>query len=168
MAMSDRLAAAFNDQITLEFASSYTYLQLAAFFEERSLTGFSSWMRAQSEEEWVHALKFYDFVLDRGNEVTLGPIAAPQAAPESPLAAFESALEHERHVTSSITALYELAQAESDSSSLALLQWFLSEQVEEEASVGEVCDQLRFAAENPAAVLMLDREMAGRQSTETG
>lgn len=162
MTMATELVTAFNDQITLEFESSYGYLQLAAYFEEVSLTGFASWMRAQSGEERAHALKFYDFVLDRGASVSLGPISAPADRPESALEAFETALSHEQRVTAAIGSLYELAQAHGDSASFPLLQWFLNEQVEEEASVGEVCDQLRFAGGNPAAILMLDRELAGR------
>lgn len=162
--LSDRLLDAYNDQITLELASSHAYLQLAAYFSDQSLTGFESWMRAQSEEERMHALKFFDFVLSRGRSVTLGPIDAPDGPPSSPLAAFEIALEHERKVTAAIGRLFELAQAEGDAASYPLLQWFLEEQVEEEDAVNSIVDQLRFAGDNPAAVLMLDREHAGRPS----
>ena len=160
--MSDRLAKAFNDQITLEFASSFAYLQLAAYFEEASLSGFAGWMRAQSAEEWKHGLKFYDFVLDRGNSVVLGGIDAPAVAPSSPLEAFQIALDHERVVTKAIGELYAAAQEDRDGASYPVLQWFLAEQVEEESSVGEIVDQLALAGENSAAILMLDREYAGR------
>lgn len=160
--MSDQLAKAYNDQITLEFSSSHAYLQLAAYFADRSLSGFEAWMRGQAAEEREHALKFFDFVLDRGNQVELGPIDAPGPPPSSALQAFEIALSHEERVTASITALLELAQNEADGASYPILQWFLTEQVEEESSVGEIVDQLRFADENPAAVLMLDREYATR------
>lgn len=160
--MSERLAAAYNDQITLELASSHAYLQLAAYFADVSLTGFESWMRAQSDEERLHALKFLDFVLDRGNEVQLGSIEEPASTPTSALDAFEAALAAERAVTASIRDLHVLAHEEGDAASYPLLEWFLSEQVEEEASVGEIVDQLRFADGNPAAILMLDREHSGR------
>ena len=160
--MSDTLANAYNDQITLEFSSSHAYLQLAAYFADRSLTGFEAWMRAQAAEEREHGLKFFDFVLDRGNEVVLGDIDAPGKLPSSPLEAFEIALSHEERVTASIAQLLELAQAEGDGASYPILQWFMTEQVEEEASVGEIVDQLTFAGENPAAILMLDREYANR------
>jgi ferritin len=160
--MTDALTDAFNRQITLEFASSYAYLQLSAYFEDVSLTGFAGWMRAQSSEEWQHGLKFYDFVLDRGNKVALGDIEAPDAAPNSALEAFQLALEHEQRVTASISELYALAQEARDGASYPLLQWFLSEQVEEEASVGEIVDQLQLAGDSAAAILMLDREYAGR------
>ena len=160
--MSDALAKAYNDQITLEFSSSHAYLQLAAYFADRSLTGFEAWMRAQASEEREHGLKFFDFVLDRGNEVVLGDIDAPGKLPSSALEAFEIALSHEHLVTESIANLLELAQAEGDGASYPILQWFMTEQVEEESSVGEIVDQLRFADGNPAAVLMLDREYATR------
>lgn len=166
--MSDRLAAAYNDQITLELASSHAYLQLAAYFAGASLTGFESWMRAQADEERDHALRFYDFVLDRGNAVELGAIDGPGGNPGGALEAFETALDHERKVTAAIRDLYALAQEEDDAASYPLLQWFLNEQVEEEASVGEIVDQLRFADGNPAAVLMLDREHAGRNAADGG
>ena len=162
--MSETLTSAYNRQITHEFHSSHVYLQMAAFFASRSLSGFEAWMRAQADEERQHALKFFDFVLDRGNEVALGQIDAPPETPSSPLEAFEAALAQERAVTASISALYDLALSENDGASYPLLQWFLSEQVEEEASVGEIVDQLRLAGDNPAALLMLDRQYASRGS----
>ena len=160
--MSDALTDAYNRQINLEFASSHAYLQMAAYFSDLSLSGFEVWMRAQAEEEREHALKFYDFVLDRGNEVVLGTVDAPGSAPSSPLEAFEIALEQERTVTRAIGALLEQAQSEGDSASYPILQWFMTEQIEEEASVGEIVDQLRLAGDNPAALLMLDRQYAQR------
>ena len=161
--MSDALTAAYNRQITHEFASSHVYLQLAAYFASRSLSGFEAWMRAQAEEEREHALKFFDFVLDRGNEVALGSIDAPPSVPSSPLEAFEASLAQERAVTASIAELLDLAQQENDGASFPILQWFMTEQVEEESTVGEIVDQLRLAGDNPAALLMLDREYANRR-----
>jgi ferritin len=160
--MSDALTAAYNRQIGLELESSHSYLQLAAFFADKSLTGFEQWMRVQAEEERAHAIKFFDFVLDRGRQVELGDISGPENHPSTALEAFEVALGQEEQVTASIEELLKLAEAEGDSASYPLLQWFLSEQVEEEASVGEIVDQLRFADGNPAAILMLDRERANR------
>lgn len=160
--MGESLTKAYNEQITLELASSHAYLQLAAYFADTSLSGFEAWMRAQSEEERAHAMKFFDFVLDRGNEVVLGDIPAPGPAPSSPLEAFQVALSHEQRVTAAITELLALAESENDRASYPLLQWFMTEQVEEEASVGEIVDQLTFADGSPAAILMLDREYANR------
>ena len=160
--MSDTLTTAYNRQIGMELESSHAYLQLAAFFADQSLTGFEQWMRVQAEEERAHAIKFFDFVLDRGRQVQLGDISGPEGGPTTALEAFEMALDQEQKVTQAIENLLELAQAEGDSASYPLLQWFLNEQIEEEASVGEIVDQLRFANGNPAAVLMLDRERATR------
>lgn len=162
MAMSDALSEAFQKQIDLEFSSSHAYLQLAAYFSDQSLTGFESWMRAQADEERAHGMKFFDFVLDRGRTVDLGAIDAPSAVPTSPLEAFEIALAHEQKVTAAIQDLMTLAESENDAASYQILQWFLTEQIEEEDSVGEIVDQLRFAHGNPAAILMLDRERAHR------
>ena len=166
MPLSNELEAAYNRQIDMEFASSHAYLQLAAYFSERSLTGFEAWMRGQADEERVHALKFLDFVLDRDGGVRLGEIAAPPALPTSALEAFEIALAQERKVTSAIRDLFTLAESEGDSSSYPLLQWFLQEQIEEESTVGDIVDQLKFADGNPAAILMLDREYASRPSSD--
>ena len=110
--MSEPLAKAYNDQISMEFASSHAYLQLAAYFADESLTGFESWMRLQAEEERMHALKFFDFVLDRGNQVVLGSIDAPTKLPSSALEAFEIALGHEQRVTAAIRDLFALAESE--------------------------------------------------------
>lgn len=166
MPLSKELEAAYNRQIDLEFASSHAYLQLAAYFSERSLTGFEAWMRGQASEEREHALKFFDFVLDRDGEVKLGRIDAPPDLPTSVLEAFEISLDHERKVTAAIRDLFSLAEEEGDSSSYPLLQWFLQEQIEEEATVGDIVDQLSFADGNPAAILMLDREYASRPSSD--
>ncbi len=163
MAMSKELESSFNDQITLEFASSYAYLQMAAFCEEANLPGFAHWMRQQAEEERAHAMKFLDFVLDRGNHVQLGEIAAPAGDFTTPLSVFQASLAHEQHVTAAIHALYGQAQEEKDYESLPLLHWFIDEQVEEEATVSELVEQLQMAGDNGAALLLLDRELGRRE-----
>lgn len=160
--MSAKLQDKYNDQITLEFASSYAYLQMAAFFDDANLPGFANWMRQQAEEERVHAMKFFDFVLDRGNQVELRTIAAPSADYTSPLSVFEASLAHERTVTRSIHDLYAEATDEKDYESLPLLHWFINEQVEEEATVSELIEQIAMAGENGAALLLLDRELGTR------
>lgn len=162
MAMSASLQDAYNDQITLEFASSYAYLQMAAFFDDANLPGFANWMRQQAEEEWVHAMKFFDFVLDRGNQVELRSIPAPSSDYTSPLSVFEASLAHEQKVTASIHDLYGQANDEKDFESLPLLHWFISEQVEEEAVVSELIEQIAMAGDNGAALLLLDRELGTR------
>lgn len=162
MAMSARLQDAYNDQITLEFASSYAYLQMAAFLDDANLPGFANWMRQQAEEERVHAMKFFDFVLDRGNQVGLRSIPAPSSDYTSPLSVFEASLAHEQKVTASIHDLYNQANEEKDFESLPLLHWFITEQVEEEATVSELIEQIAMAGDNGAALLLLDRELGTR------
>lgn len=162
MTMSDRLRDAFNEQIALEFSAAYTYLAMAAYFDEQNLTGFSHWMTRQHEEELVHARKFFDFMLDRDAGVHLSAIPEPNQDYASPVDAFEAALAHERKVTAAIHALYAAASAEEDFASMPLLSWFIDEQLEEEASVGRTLDRVKLAGDNPAALLMLDGELATR------
>lgn len=162
--MDDGLERAFNDQIQLEFASAYTYLQMSAWCEAQDLTGFAAWMRGQWAEESQHALKFVDFVLERDGVVTLQPVDAPPADFASPLDVMERAHAHEQVVTAAIGRLYALAQERGDFSSLALLQWFLTEQVEEEASVRQIVAELRMVGDDSSALLLLDRDLPGRRS----
>jgi ferritin len=166
MAMSEKLRGLFNEQITLEFSAAYTYLAIAAYFDERDLTGFANWMSRQHEEEIVHARKFFDFMLDRGAGVHLGAIPEPHQGYGSVVEAFEAALAHEQKVTRAIHALYAAAVEEGDYACMPLLSWFIDEQLEEEASVGRVLERVRLAGDNPAALLMLDGELAGRGGEE--
>lgn len=163
MAISKSLEAAYNDQINLELASSYAYLQMAAFLEEENLPGMSAWMRLQAEEERVHAMKFFDFVLEREGHVELAAIAAPGLSLSTALSAFEASLAHEQKVTAAINDLYALATDERDFASYPLLNWFVEEQIEEESNVGLIVEQLRMIGEDRTALLMLDRELGARQ-----
>ena len=165
MKMPDDLAKAFNDQIVLELESSLAYLQMAAYFEYASLKGLAAWMRVQSEEEHAHAMRFFDYVLDRGNAVTLGSPEAPPADFDSPLSVFRTALSQEQKVSESISTLYAKASQAADVASFPLLQWFLTEQVEEESTVSEIIDQLELIADDGAALLLLDRELGTRTTT---
>jgi len=162
--MSADLQDAYNDQIALEFASSYAYLQMAAFFDDGNLPGFGNWMRQQAEEERAHAMKFFDFVLDRDNQVELRSIPAPSADYTSPRSAFVASLAHEQMITRSIHDLYAQATNEKDYPSLPLLHWFINEQVEEEATMSELVEQISMAGDNGAALLLLDRELGTRVS----
>jgi ferritin len=168
MAMSEQLRDAFNEQIALEFSAAYTYLAMAAYFEEENLTGMAHWMTMQHEEELVHARKFFQFMLDRDAGVHLGAIAEPKQDYGSAVEAFEAALAHERKVSAAIHQLYRMADEESDYASMPLLSWFIDEQLEEEASVGRILDRVKLAGDNPAALLVLDREMEDRGSGEAG
>lgn len=162
MSISKNLEAAFNDQVNLELASCYAYLQMAAFLDEENLPGMSTWMRLQAEEERVHAMKFFDFVLEREGHIELGAIAAPDLSLTTALSAFEASLGHEQKVTAAINDLYALATEERDFASFPLLNWFVEEQIEEEATVGLIVEQLRMIGTDRTALLMLDRELGSR------
>ena len=160
--MKPELTAAFNEQITREFASAYQYLAMAAWLEARSYPGMAMWIRLQSQEEWDHGMKFYQFVLDRNEFVELGPIDAPDHDFDSPLAVFRRSLAAEQAVTAAINDLYVLATDQRDFASLPLLDWFVNEQVEEEATVSQIIDDLERAGGEGHALLMLDRELGAR------
>lgn len=162
MQMNEELESAFSRQVTLELHSSLAYLQLSADFEARNLPGMASWMRIQSEEERSHALRFLEFALDRGNRVRIGALEPQVALEGGAVEAFRAALAQEQRVSESIRGLYRLASQHGDVDSFPLLQEFLTEQVEEEASVGEVLAQLEMIGGDGTALLMLDRELGAR------
>lgn len=155
------LESAFNDQIQKEFASSYLYLAMAAQFEASNLPGFASWMKKQAEEEREHAMKMWDYVFDRGGKVALKGIEEPPAAFGRPLQAMQTVLEHERKVTAAIKALYALAGTEDDVAAQIFLQWFVSEQVEEEKTVTDLIEQLKMSGDHAFGVLFMDKHVLG-------
>ncbi len=157
---------AMNEQINKEFFSSYLYLSMAAYFEDKNLTGFAHWMRLQADEEREHAMKFYEFILDRGGRVQLKAIDAPATEWKSNLEVAEQVAEHEAMVTESINALYELALREKDYPAQTMLQWFISEQVEEEKNAADLVAKLRLIEERGTAVLMLDHRLSKRGGEE--
>jgi ferritin len=157
---------AMNEQIKNEVFSAYQYLSMAAFCEAENLPGFAHWMRAQAREETEHAMKFYDFILDRNGRVVLQGIDGPLVEFGSPLEVFEKALEHERRVTAMINDLYGLAARENDYAGQTFLQWFVTEQVEEEKNAGEVLETLRMVGDKSEALFLLDRELGQRRVEE--
>ena len=159
---------AMNEQINKEFFSSYLYLSMAAFFEDRNLTGFAHWMRLQADEEREHAMKFYNFILDSGGRVQLKAIEAPGTEWKSNLEVAEQVAEHEGKVTASIHNLYELALKEKDYSAQVMLQWFITEQVEEEKNAADLVAKLRLIEERGTAVLMLDHRLSKRGDGDEG
>jgi ferritin len=163
--LKEKMLIALNKQINAEMFSSYLYLAMEAYFESISLSGCATWMRAQAQEELMHGMKFYDFVNERGGKVTLEAIAQPDNAWASPLAAFEAIQKHEMHVTSLINDLVDLAISEKDHATNNFLQWFVGEQVEEEASAGAIVDKLRLIQDNPSGLFMLDAELGKRVFT---
>jgi ferritin len=157
---------AMNEQIKNELFSAYQYLSMAAYCESENLPGFAQWMRAQSREETEHAMKFYDFILERNGRVALRALDGPLVEFGSPLEVFEQALEHERRVTAMINDLYALAVSENDYASQTFLQWFVSEQVEEEKNAGDVVETLKMVGDKSEALFLLDRELGQRQAKE--
>ncbi|HET7481204.1 MAG TPA: ferritin [Rubrobacteraceae bacterium] len=157
---------AMNEQIKNELFSAYQYLSMAAYCESANLPGFAAWMRAQAREEMEHAMKFYDFILDRNGRVVLRAIEEPVVEFGSPLEVFERALEHERKVTAMINDLYGLSVKENDYASQTFLQWFVTEQVEEEKNAGDVVETLKMVGDRSEALFLLDRELGQRRAGE--
>ncbi|MCK8059256.1 MULTISPECIES: ferritin [unclassified Fusibacter] len=160
--LKDKLNQAYNKQINAEFYSAFLYLSMSAYFENRNLPGFANWMRIQFEEEQFHALKFYNYVNERGGRVVLEAMDQPITDWDNMIHVFEETLKHEEHVTSLINDLMALAIEERDYASTSFLQWFIDEQVEEESNVNSILDQLKLINGEGHAVLMLDRELATR------
>ena len=168
MKLSDTLLQKFNAQITLEFASSMAYRQLAIEMDVQDLPGMALWLRHQADEEIVHANKFIDHVVDRGNRPSIGVVEAPDvAAGASPAEVFAAALRHEQTVSESIRDLYRASDQEGDLDSRPLLNWFVEEQIEEEATVGEILSRIRLVGDDGPGLLRLDAELGQRPSTGT-
>jgi ferritin len=163
--INEKLQAALNDQINAELFSSYLYLSMSAWFEAQDLPGFANWMRVQAKEEDFHVQKFFDYVVERGGRVILETIDKPKTEWSSALEIFEEAYVHEQHITSRIHDLVELAVENKDRATQSFLQWFVDEQVEEEASAEAVLKSVKLGGGQPVAMLMLDRELAGRTFT---
>lgn len=152
-----------NQQIKQEITAAYNYLGMSAYFHHENLSGFAQWCLIQYQEELQHALKLFHYLLDREGRIKLEPIEAPKCNYDSPLEVFKTALAQEQENTRSIDALYERASALKDHATVSHLQWFVNEQVEEEASTRAVIDQLKMVDGNPNGLFMIDRELAARQ-----
>jgi len=163
--LSDKMQEALNDQLNAEIYSSYLYLSMEAYFHSKSLTGFANWMRIQTQEELTHSMKFYEFISERGGRVNLKPIDAPPGDWESPLAVFEAGYQHETLVSGRINKLVDLSLAESDHATNSFLQWFVSEQVEEEDSASTVVERIKLVGEAPGGLFLLDQELGQRTFT---
>lgn len=160
--INKRMQDALNKQINEEMFSSYLYLSMSAYFESKSLLGFANWMKIQAQEEMLHAMKFYNYILERGGNVELQAIAEPKKEWTSVLNAFEEALAHEEHITGCINDLMSVGMEEKDHASQNLLKWFVDEQVEEEATANEIVDKLRMIGDHGPMLLMQDKEMTTR------
>ncbi len=162
MKLPNGLEKALNEQINLELAAAYAYFGMAAYFEQTPFSGFAKWMKLQTDEELVHARKFFDYIAERNGRVTLKGLGEPKCDYKSPLEAFQASLAHERKVSAAICGLYELAQAEKDYPTLSLLKWFLDEQVEEEKTVSDFVAQLELVGQNHNGLYQIDK-LAGKR-----
>jgi ferritin len=161
--LSKKMEQALNAQVNAEMYSSYLYLSMESYFQSANLKGFAGWMRVQAQEEMVHAMKIYDFVIERGGRMLLKAIDGPPTKWDSPLAVFTAVLEHEKKVTASINDLVNLAIEEKDHATDSFLRWFVDEQVEEEASADEILQQLKLMTGAPGGTFMLNRELSQRK-----
>ena len=160
--LNEKMEKAFNDQINKELYSEYLYLSMQAYFERLNLKGFVNWFTVQVQEEHAHAMGMFNYVHERGGKVELDAIDKPETDWDSPLACFEQVLEHEEYVTSRINALMDVADEVKDRAALSFLDWYLKEQVEEEANVGGVLATLRLIGNDANALLLLDKALATR------
>ncbi len=160
---SKRMEDALNEQIKHEFASAWAYLAMSAYFDAENLGGFAQWMRQQSREEVMHAMKIVDFLQDREGRVVLQAIGQPQIEFASPLDVFEHALAHEKKISGTINDLYEIALEEKDYPTQVMLQWFIEEQVEEEKTASDIVEQIKMIGDDSSALLLMDQRMAQRQ-----
>jgi ferritin len=157
-----KLEEAINKQINAEFYSAFLYLSMAADFESKNFTGFAQWLSVQAKEEQAHAMKFYKHLVERGGKVRLSAIAAPKTDWTKPLEAFTEAYEHEKKVTAMIYSLVELAEAEKDYAARSMIQWFVDEQVEEEANSSRIMEQLKLIGDSTNGIFMLDHRLGKR------
>ncbi len=163
--ISKKMEEALNEQVNAELYSSYLYLSMESFFKSQNLNGFANWMRIQTQEEVMHATKMYDFINERGGRALLKAIEGPPTEWESTLAVFKAVYEHEQKVTGLVNNLVDLAITEKDHATNSFLQWFVNEQVEEEASADEIVQQLKMVENAPGGIFMFDRELGQRVFT---
>lgn len=162
--MSQSLQDAFNDHLRQELYSSYLYLAMAAYCDAQNLPGFAHWMMLQADEERDHAMRFFNFIQNRNGRVVLHALEQPPRDFDSPTALFEQVLAHEQEISSLIHQLYRRAAAEPDHAAQVFLEWFITEQVEEERNASQILETLRTIGDNKVGLLMLDRELGQRQA----
>ena len=160
--LNPKMQEAFNRQINAELFSSYLYLSMAAYFESLNLKGMANWMQIQSGEEHIHAMKFYDFVNDRGSRVLLTQIETPKTEWKSALDVFEDAYKHELKITGMINDLMNLTVAEKDHAAHDFLEWFVKEQVEEESAAQLIVEHLKLVGDSGVGLFMLDQQLSRR------
>lgn len=163
--LTKKMEQAINGQINKEMFSAYLYMSMSAYANANGLRGISHWFLVQYHEEMVHAMKFYEYLQDQGNDVVLGAIDKPEHSFTTALSLYIAALEHERFITKSINDLTDMAVAERDNASKIFLEWYVTEQVEEEKNATEIIQTLKMIGDNTAALYLYDKELAGRLLT---
>lgn len=161
--LTKKIEKAINVQMNLEFHSAYIYLSMSAYFASLNFEGFAHWMRLQAQEEFGHAMRLYDYVLEQDSSIDLAAVKAPAKTWKSPLDACQSALKHERLNTKQINDLMNLAYNTNDHATRIFLQWFVTEQVEEESSASKLAEKVKLVASDSGAMFILDQELAKRQ-----
>ncbi len=160
--LSKKVEKALNDQLNMEYSSAYVYQAMAAYFSEINYSGFAAWMGNQAEEERSHGRKIYDYILERGGKVVLSEIRAPKSQYKSVLEVFEDSLKHEKAVTKSIEKLYVLARDEKDLGTEIFLQWFITEQIEEESTIESIIEKFKMLEGTKTGLYLLNKEMGAR------
>ena len=166
--ISEKMQKALNTHLNEEFYSSYFYLSMAAYFEAKNLKGFANWFRIQTQEEHMHGMKFFNFILQKGGKVSLSQINAPKIEWKDIPEIFSDTLKHEQKITGLINKLVEVAMLEKDFATNNFLQWFVTEQVEEEANVEEIIQKIEMIGDNKSGLYMLDNELGARTLTPAG
>ncbi|MCB5261830.1 MAG: ferritin [Candidatus Cloacimonetes bacterium] len=160
--ISTKMITAINEQINKELFSEYLYISIQAWFADQNLDGMANWMSAQAQEEHFHAMKFFNYLIERGARVKLKAIEGPAVDFKTPLKAFQESLDHEKFISKSIDELMDLAIKEKDHATKSFLQWFIDEQVEEESSVDRIVNMLKMVGDHGHGIMMIDRELAQR------
>ncbi len=160
--MNSKVEKSLNEQVHAEFFSFYLYLSVSAYFKTIHLDGFANWMSVQAQEEFGHAMKLFDFLIERGGQVELLALDAPERQWDSPSAAFDAVLEHEKYITERINSLVDVSTEEKDHATTVMLHWYVAEQVEEVATADTLTNQVKMVEGSSHGLLMLDRELAGR------
>lgn len=160
--LKDNIAKALNEQLNKELYSSYLYLSMSAYYDSVNLPGFANWMRVQAQEEYAHAMMFYDYLLNTDSKVILAAIEAPKIDWNDKVEVFEDTLTHEKFVSESINNLIDLAYTSKDFATVSFLNWFVTEQVEEEANASKILERLKMIGDNQGGLFFLDAELAKR------
>ncbi len=163
--LNKKMEQSLNEQMNRELYSAYLYLSMSSYCTNKGLKGFANWFMVQYHEEMFHAMKFYEYINLQGGRAVLKAISQPPSSFESPLDMFNKTLEHEQFITKSINELMELAISEKDHATQIILQWYVTEQVEEESNDNEIISQLKIIKDDPQGIMLLDKELAGRMTT---